>query len=241
MIFTAYIVLYIENQFYLALTFNYETSDADLRGYENMKMVIWKYAIKKVHQLWQDLLDQGPHTAGGAGAKECIVCHPWCHMSSDNPSTFKYRCRFGTGLPYVLAITSIHQVVFIDTVGFISDIPTPLVASFSSTLEDALQADLLLHVRDLSHPDTVNQNTQVLTTLKRLGASKEALDSMVTVGNKVDLLSEEQLLSSPCLPVSATLGLGLDHLARQELTPKIFSACDLKELTARYNWKHCQT
>jgi len=45
------------------------------------------------------------------------------------------------------------DVVFIDTVGFISDIPTPLVASFSSTLEDALQADLLLHVRDLSHPD----------------------------------------------------------------------------------------
>merc|ERR1712181_202026 len=109
------------------------------------------------------------------------------------------------------------DVVFIDTVGFISDIPTPLVASFSSTLEDALQADLLLHVRDLSHPDTLNQNTQVLTTLKRLGASKEALDSMVTVGNKVDLVSEEQLLSSPCLPVSATLGLGLDHLARQEL------------------------
>jgi len=135
------------------------------------------------------------------------------------------------------------DVVFIDTVGFISDIPTPLVASFSSTLEDALQADLLLHVRDLSHPDTLNQNTQVLTTLKRLGASKEALDSMVTVGNKVDLVSEEQLLSSPCLPVSATLGLGLDHLARQELTPKIFSACDLKELTARvrpashdWNW-----
>ena len=70
---------------------------------------------------------------------------------------------------------SIHQVVFIDTVGFISDIPTPLVASFSSTLEDALQADLLLHVRDLSHPDTLYQNTQVLTILKRLGATKEAL------------------------------------------------------------------
>merc|ERR1712212_1408445 len=111
------------------------------------------------------------------------------------------------------------DVVFIDTVGFISDIPTPLVASFSSTLEDALQADLLLHVRDLSHPDALNQNTQV------------------------DLVSEEQLLSSPCLPVSATLGLGLDHLARQELTPKILSACDLKELTARvrpashdWNW-----
>jgi len=135
------------------------------------------------------------------------------------------------------------DVVFIDTVGFISDIPTPLVASFSSTLEDALQADLLLHVRDLSHPDTLYQNSQVLSTLRRLGASKESLDSMVTVGNKVDLVTEEQLVASPCLPVSATLGFGLDHLARHELTPKLFSACHLKELTARvrpashdWNW-----
>lgn len=66
---------------------------------------------------------------------------------------------------------------------------------------------------------------------------------MVTVGNKVDLVSEEQLFASPCLPVSATLGFGLDHLARQELTPRIFSACDLKELTVKvrpashdWNW-----
>ena len=152
-----------------------------------------------------------------------------CHRTTIPPSNIDV----GYGLIFDVLFLSIHQVVFIDTVGFISDIPTPLVASFSSTLEDALQADLLLHVRDLSHPDTLYQNTQVLSTLKRLGATKEALDSMVTVGNKVDLVSEEQLLSSPCLPVSATLGLGLDHLARQELTPKIFSACDLKELTAR--------
>ena len=58
---------------------------------------------------------------------------------------------------------------------------------------------------------------------------------MVTVGNKVDLVTEEQLVTSPCLPVSATLGFGLDHLARHELTPKLFSACHLKELTARYD------
>jgi len=156
-----------------------------------------------------------------------------CHRTTIPPSNIDVG--YGLVFDVFKLFLSIHQVVFIDTVGFISDIPTPLVASFSSTLEDALQADLLLHVRDLSHPDTLYQNTQVLSTLKRLGATKEALDSMVTVGNKVDLVSEEQLLSSPCLPVSATLGLGLDHLARQELTPKIFSACDLKELTARYN------
>ena len=155
-----------------------------------------------------------------------------CHRTTIPPSNIDVS----SGKGYVPLINScINQVVFIDTVGFISDIPTPLVASFSSTLEDALQADLLLHVRDLSHPDTLYQNSQVLSTLRRLGASKESLDSMVTVGNKVDLVTEEQLAASPCLPVSATLGFGLDHLARHELTPKLFSACHLKELTARYD------
>ena len=154
-----------------------------------------------------------------------------CHRTTIPPSNIDVS----SGNGYVPLINSCsNQVVFIDTVGFISDIPTPLVASFSSTLEDALQADLLLHVRDLSHPDTLYQKSQVLSTLRRLGASKESLDSMVTVGNKVDLVTEEQLVASPCLPVSATLGLGLDHLARHELTPKLFSACHLKELTARY-------
>ena len=56
----------------------------------------------------------------------------------------------------------------IDTVGFISDIPTSLIASFNATLEDASLADLLIHVRDISNPDHFAQNENVIDTLDNL-------------------------------------------------------------------------
>ena len=77
-------------------------------------------------------------------------------------ATLDVTCH-GTKLP-----GSNLDTVFIDTVGFISDIPTPLIASFSATLEDALDADLILHVADFSHPDHEHQRRQVLDTLKKL-------------------------------------------------------------------------
>ena len=58
------------------------------------------------------------------------------------------------------------KILLIDTVGFISDIPTELIASFSATLEDAALADVLVHVRDVSHPDTRDQSQNVLQTLR---------------------------------------------------------------------------
>ena len=127
------------------------------------------------------------------------------------------------------------EVVFIDTVGFISDIPTPLIASFSSTLEDALQADLLLHVRDVSHPDTTNQQEQVLATLRRLGVPPRSLGAMLTVGNKIDKVPQERWLGvkeAGALPLSCTLGLGLDHLV-SSLTPKLLEARSLRTFAIR--------
>ena len=107
------------------------------------------------------------------------------------------------------------DTVFVDTVGFISDIPTPLIASFSATLEDALAADLLLHVADFSHPDHQHQISQVTETLRKLNVDTANTEKMVTVGNKIDLIPAEKwksIISAGYMPVSAVQGLGLDHL-----------------------------
>ena len=128
------------------------------------------------------------------------------------------------------------EVVFIDTVGFISDIPTPLIASFSSTLEDALHADLLIHVRDFSNPDHLHQASQVEATLRRLAVPQEAMANMLTVGNKIDLLPPAEWRAvrdeGGALPVSATENLGLDHLVSL-LCPALRSCCSLVTVTMR--------
>jgi len=110
------------------------------------------------------------------------------------------------------------EVVFIDTVGFISDIPTALIASFRSTLEDALQADLLLHVVDFSNPDWLHQTAQVVATLKKLNLNLEDIDRMITVGNKIDKLPSEtwtEVKEKGALPISATAGYGVHYLLQR--------------------------
>jgi len=108
--------------------------------------------------------------------------------------------------------------IFVDTVGFISDIPTSLIASFSSTLEDALDADILLHVRDVSHPDEEHQVNQVMETLRKLNLPKASLDKMITVGNKIDKIDSnlwKKVKNEGMLPISATEGYGVPILAKQ--------------------------
>lgn len=85
-------------------------------------------------------------------------------------------------------LRALKAVLYIDTVGFISDIPTALVASFASTLEDVLLADVIVHVRDLSHPDCEAQRTNVLETLERIGVPTHLRDTVIEVGNKIDLM-----------------------------------------------------
>ena len=104
------------------------------------------------------------------------------------------------------------RTLFVDTVGFISDIPTNLIASFSATLEDAASADVLVHVRDISNPDHEKQSKNVLETLRRLGVPEEKLDSMITLGNKIDLVDPAEWKGlkerENLVPVSATEGDG---------------------------------
>ena len=83
-----------------------------------------------------------------------------------------------------------RRVILSDTVGFISDLPTALVAAFRATLEEVIAAHLILHVRDISHPETEAQRNDVHNVLRDLGIDWEAADApILEVWNKADLLS----------------------------------------------------
>ena len=84
-----------------------------------------------------------------------------------------------------------ETVILSDTVGFISDLPTPLIAAFRATLEDAIEADVLLHVRDVSHVDSEAQAEDVGEVLRELGIETSA-DRIIEVWNKADLLDDDE-------------------------------------------------
>ncbi len=114
-----------------------------------------------------------------------------------------------------------RTVILSDTVGFISDLPTHLVAAFRATLEEVLEADLILHVRDMSDPDNAAQSTDVLRILDDLGIDeKERAERIIEVWNKIDRLdpeSHDAILQKAqsrenVIPVSAMSGEGVDRL-----------------------------
>jgi GTP-binding protein HflX len=111
-----------------------------------------------------------------------------------------------------------RKVILSDTVGFISDLPTQLVAAFRATLEEVLEADLILHVRDISHPETAQQAADVTAILSSLGVP--AATPQIEVWNKLDLLPPDDRAalqaqaarSDTVLALSALTGEGLDRL-----------------------------
>ncbi len=115
-----------------------------------------------------------------------------------------------------------RRIILSDTVGFISDLPTTLVAAFRATLEEVIEADLILHVRDIAHEETDNQARDVEAVLADLGIDTLPADShILEVWNKIDLLSpvtRAEAMSAaqwverkPAL-VSAATGEGIDAL-----------------------------
>ncbi|KXF91781.1 GTPase HflX [Phaeobacter inhibens] len=82
------------------------------------------------------------------------------------------------------------EIILSDTVGFISDLPTELVAAFRATLEEVLAADVVVHVRDISHDETQNQAADVESILASLGVDDSR--ARLEVWNKLDLLDDEQ-------------------------------------------------
>ncbi|XP_077891343.1 putative GTP-binding protein 6 isoform X2 [Ictidomys tridecemlineatus] len=86
------------------------------------------------------------------------------------------------------SLPSRMTVLYMDTIGFLSQLPHGLIESFSATLEDVAHADVIVHVRDVSHPETELQKVSVLSALQGLGLPAPLLDSVVEVHNKVDLV-----------------------------------------------------
>jgi GTP-binding protein HflX len=119
-------------------------------------------------------------------------------------------------------LPSARRIILSDTVGFISDLPTTLVAAFRATLEEVIEADLVLHVRDIAHAETEAQAADVEAVLRDLGVDTLPADRhILEVWNKVDILSPEarhevetaaRFRESPPVLASAVSGEGLDVL-----------------------------
>src|SRR5262245_22386401 len=131
---------------------------------------------------------------------------------------------FATLDPTMRALDLPHgaKIILSDTVGFISDLPTTLVAAFRATLEEVVAADVILHVRDVSHEDSEAQSQDVETVLRQLGV--EPGEQLIEVWNKIDRLDaagRERLANlaeragRPAVLVSALTGEGLDRLMRE--------------------------
>ena len=125
-----------------------------------------------------------------------------------------------------IRLPGLDKAILSDTVGFISDLPTQLVAAFRATLEEVTAADVILHVRDIANPDTDQQKAQVLAVLADLGVMDgeggEPSVPLVEVWNKWDALSPdraEELLGAArarpdeiIVPLSALTGQGCEAL-----------------------------
>jgi GTP-binding protein HflX len=98
-----------------------------------------------------------------------------------------------------------REVMLSDTVGFVSDLPTDLVAAFRATLEEVVEADVILHVRDVANPDHPAQAQDVLKVLADLGVSPEKVP-LIEIWNKIDLIARDGDGEAPTLATAAPAG-----------------------------------
>ena len=104
--------------------------------------------------------------------------------------------------------------------GFISDLPHQLVAAFRATLEEVLEADLIVHVRDIAHPEAEAQKAEVLGVLETLGVGEATREGMLELRNKIDLLAPDEAAAaraaaareSDVLAISAADGTGVPEI-----------------------------
>ncbi len=121
-----------------------------------------------------------------------------------------------------VSMPGVAKVIISDTVGFVSELPTQLVAAFHATLEEVVAADLIVHVRDIAHEDTDAQRSDVIQVLDEIGAGPRSGKPIIEVWNKVDLLYADTKASllgdasgrgQPPL-ISALSGEGVDALVQ---------------------------
>ena len=132
---------------------------------------------------------------------------------------------FATLDPTMRGVTlpSGRHIILSDTVGFISDLPTHLVAAFRATLEEVLEADLIVHVRDIAHPDSETHKVEVEKVLGELGVGDSLRRGMIEALNKTDLVASEvrdrlanvAARKPELVPISALTGAGCERLLRR--------------------------
>jgi len=121
-----------------------------------------------------------------------------------------------------IRLPGIDKAILSDTVGFVSDLPTQLVAAFRATLEEVITADIIIHVRDMSHPDSEAQAEDVAAVLSEIGATGEGGAPMIEAWNKIDALDPESAVAlqseaarrDDAVVLSALTGQGVDDLRR---------------------------
>ena len=120
-----------------------------------------------------------------------------------------------------ISLPGIDKAILSDTVGFVSDLPTQLVAAFKATLEEVTSADLLLHVRDIAHPDTDAQRADVEGVLTEIGVGADV--PRFEIWNKLDLLdpethdiiADEAARREDVVAISAISGEGVANFVQQ--------------------------
>ena len=123
----------------------------------------------------------------------------------------------------VFKLLGVDRIILLDTVGFISDLPTDLISAFKATLEEVVNSNLILHVRDISHENTKQQALDVHDTLERLEWGDRIRPPIIEVYNKIDNLIDSDFtkVKSQCansqniVLMSATEKKGFDYLFRQ--------------------------
>jgi GTP-binding protein HflX len=136
-----------------------------------------------------------------------------------------------------IRLPGVEKAILSDTVGFVSDLPTQLVAAFRATLEEVTSADIIIHVRDIAHPASKAQREDVIRILAELGINEDGR-SIIELWNKADLLDDEkreELKNSiskqdDVFLISAATGEGVEKFKRS-LSLRIGVGNQLRELT----------
>ena len=143
-----------------------------------------------------------------------------------------------------IALPGVEKAILSDTVGFVSDLPTQLIAAFRATLEEVISADIVVHVRDISHPETDAQRDDVLQILRDLGVIDDAdagnQPRMVELWNKMDLLEGDRRdeltgisgRDDTVLMISAETGEGVDAF-KPHLSALIANGNDVRTVKIR--------
>jgi GTP-binding protein HflX len=166
---------------------------------------------------------------------------------------FAENLLFATLDPTMRDITlpGFDKAILSDTVGFVSDLPTELIAAFRATLEEVASADLLVHVRNMAHPDREAQLEDVDDVLQSLGLAEEGAPPRIEAWNKLDLLNDDErdaLVTEAArredvVPISALTGEGLDRL-REQIAERLRSGDLVREIRidpadgSRIAWLH---